>query len=132
MNAVATPVNRVQERAPLVRLDPVMLLLIASILLLGLIMVTSASVTAAARESGDPFAYLERQLWLVGGGLALAALVFMIPISVIERCALPLLIAAGVLLLLVLIPGLGHVVKGGRRWLRLPGINFQVSEAARV
>jgi cell division protein FtsW len=120
------------ERAPLLRLDPVLLLLVASILLLGLVMVTSASVTAAARESGDPFAYLERQLVLVGAGLALAALVFLIPISVIERCALPLLIAAGVLLVLVLVPGLGHVVKGGRRWLRLPGINFQVSEAARV
>jgi cell division protein FtsW len=132
MNAVATPVTRQPERAPLVRLDPVLLLLVASILLLGLVMVTSASVTAAARESGDPFAYLERQLVLVGGGLALAALVFVIPIAVVERCALPLLIAAGVLLLLVLVPGLGHVVKGGRRWLRLPGINFQVSEAARV
>ena len=132
MNAVVTPMPRNIERAPLVRLDPVLLLLVAAILLLGLIMVTSASVTAAARESGDPFAYLERQLILVGGGLALAALVFVIPISVIERCALPLLIAAGVLLVLVLVPGLGHVVKGGRRWLRLPGINFQVSEAARV
>ena len=132
MNAVATPMTRNIERAPLVRLDPVLLLLVASILLLGLIMVTSASVTAAAQESGDPFAYLERQLVLVGGGLALAALVFVIPISVVERCALPLLIAAGVLLVLVLVPGLGHVVKGGRRWLRLPGINFQVSEAARV
>ncbi len=109
-----------------------LLLLVASILLLGLVMVTSASVTAAARESGDPFAYLERQLVLVAAGLALAALVFVIPIAVIERCALPLLIAAGVLLVLVLVPGLGHVVKGGRRWLRLPGINFQVSEAARV
>ncbi len=132
MNAVAAPMTRNIERAPLVRLDAVLLLLVASILLLGLIMVTSASVTAAARESGDPFAYLERQLVLVGGGLALAALVFVIPISVVERCALPLLVAAGVLLLLVLVPGLGHVVKGGRRWLRLPGINFQVSEAARV
>jgi cell division protein FtsW len=132
MNAVAAPATRSIERAPLVRLDPVLLLLVASILLLGLVMVTSASVTAAARESGDPFAYLERQLVLVAGGLALAALVFVIPISVVERCALPLLIAAGVLLLLVLVPGLGHVVKGGRRWLRLPGINFQVSEAARV
>jgi cell division protein FtsW len=129
---MATPMARNIERAPLVRLDPVLLLLVGSILLLGLVMVTSASVTAAARESGDPFAYLERQLVLVGGGLALAALVFVIPISVIERCALPLLIAAGVLLVLVLVPGLGHVVKGGRRWLRLPGINFQVSEAARV
>ena len=120
------------ERAPLLRLDAVMLLLIAAILLLGLVMVTSASVTAAARESGDPFAYLERQLVLVALGLALAAVVFAIPIAVIEKLALPLVIAGGVLLLLVLIPGLGHVVKGGRRWLRLPGINFQVSELARV
>ena len=109
-----------------------MLLLVAAIVLLGLVMVTSASISAAARESGDPFAYLERQLLLVAAGVALAALIFAIPIALVERFALPLLIVAGVLLLLVLVPGLGHVVKGGRRWLRLPGINFQVSEAARV
>ena len=132
MNAIATAVNRPQERHRLLRLDVPMLLLVAAILLLGLVMVTSASITAAARESGDPLAYLERQLLLVAAGLALAALIFAIPIALIERCALPLLIVAGVLLLLVLVPGLGHVVKGGRRWLRLPGINFQVSEAARV
>ena len=132
MNAIATAVNRPQERHRLLRLDVPMLLLVAAIVLLGLVMVTSASITAAARESGDPLAYLERQLLLVAAGLALAALIFAIPIALIERCALPLLIVAGVLLLLVLIPGLGHVVKGGRRWLRLPGINFQVSEAARV
>ena len=119
-------------RMPLLRVDPLMLLLIASILLLGLVMVTSASVTTAARESGDPFAYLERQLLVVAAGLTLAAVVFMIPISVIERCAPALLLAAALLLLLVLVPGLGHVVKGGRRWLRLPGFNFQVSEVARV
>ena len=128
----AAGVNRPGARAPLLRLDPVMLLLVASILLLGLLMVTSASVTVAARESGDPFAYLERQLVLVAVGAALAAIVFAIPIAVIERIALPLLIIAGVLLLLVLIPGLGHVVKGGRRWLRIGPVNFQVSEAARV
>jgi cell division protein FtsW len=137
MNSLAAAASRVgehrpAERAPLLRLDPLLLLLVAAIVLLGLVMVTSASVTAAAQESGDPFAYLERQLLLVLAGLVLAALVFLIPIPVIERCALPLLIAAGVLLVLVLVPGLGHVVKGGRRWLRLPGINFQVSEAARV
>ena len=36
------------------------------------------------------------------------------------------------MLLLVLVPGFGHVVNGSRRWLRFAGINFQVSEAARV
>src|SRR5258705_668981 len=132
MNALAAAVNRPQERHRLLRLDVPMLLLVAAILLLGLVMVTSASITAAARESGDPLAYLERQLLLVAAGLALAALILAIPIALIEPWALPVLIVAGALLLLVLIPGLGHVVKGGRRWLRLPGINFQVSEAARV
>ena len=132
MSAPAAVMKGPGGRAPLLRLDPVMLLLLAAILLLGLIMVTSASVTAAARESGDPFAYFERQLLIVSAGLVLAALVFMIPIAAVERCAPALLVIAGLLLLLVLVPGLGHVVKGGRRWLRLPGINFQVSEAARV
>ena len=116
----------------LLRLDPIMLLLVSAILLLGLVMVTSASITVAARESGDAFVYLERQLVLLGAGLALAALVFTIPISLIERLALPLLIAAALMLVLVLIPGLGVWVNGSRRWLRLPGFNFQVSEAARV
>ena len=132
MNEAATPMSRSAERGPLLRLDPLILLLAASILLLGLVMVTSASVSTAAHESGDPFAYLERQLVIVGSGLALAGVVFLIPIAAIERIAPALLMAAGVLLVLVLIPGLGHVVNGGRRWLRFPGINFQVSEAARV
>ena len=32
----------------------------------------------------------------------------------------------------MLIPGLGHMVNGSRRWMRLLGFNFQVSELARV
>jgi len=33
---------------------------------------------------------------------------------------------------MVLVPGLGHVVNGSRRWIRFAGFNFQASEAARV
>jgi cell division protein FtsW len=36
------------------------------------------------------------------------------------------------MLLAVLVPGLGEVVNGGRRWLRFAGVTFQVSELARV
>ena len=45
---------------------------------------------------------------------------------------MPLLITGVALLLIVLVPGLGHSVNGSRRWLRLAGANFQVSELARV
>jgi cell division protein FtsW len=58
--------------------------------------------------------------------------VFAIRTELIERAAVPLLALAFVLLVVVLIPGLGHAVNGSRRWLRFAGINFQVSELARV
>jgi len=131
MSAV-TPVSAHAVRTAGPQLDRVMLILIGVIVLLGLVMVTSASITMAARDSGDPFAYLERQLVLVLAGLCLAALTFAVPIARLEKLALPLLLLAGALLLAVLIPGLGHVVNGSRRWLRIAGFNFQVSEAARV
>jgi cell division protein FtsW len=112
-------------------LDIPMIALALSIVLLGLVMVTSASITIAGRD-GDPFAFLERQLLLVLVGGALAAFTFTIPSQRLEQLAMPLLLLAVALLLVVLLPGLGHVVNGSRRWLRLAGVNFQVSEAARV
>jgi cell division protein FtsW len=115
-----------------VHLDPVTLALALGIVLLGLVMVTSASVSIAGQESGQPFYYLERQLLLTLIGAACAALVFSIPTEMLERASLPLLALAIALLMIVLVPGLGHSVNGSRRWLRLGGANFQVSELARV
>ena len=54
------------------------------------------------------------------------------PTELLEKASLPLLAIAIALLLVVLVPGLGHSVNGSRRWLRLGGANFQVSELARV
>jgi cell division protein FtsW len=112
-------------------LDPVVVGLCAALLLLGLVMVTSASVTLAARD-GDPFYYLERQLLFAAVGVGCAAVALRIPTALWQRLGLVLLGVAFVLLLLVLIPGIGHQVNGSRRWLRLAGLNFQASEAARV
>jgi cell division protein FtsW len=113
-------------------IDAVTVALVAAIVLLGLIMVTSASISIATREGGDPFAFLERQLMLCLVGFVLAAMVFCVRTEFLERMAWPLLIAAVVLLFLVLIPGLGHTVNGSRRWIRVLGFNFQASELARV
>lgn len=106
--------------------------IVLAILLFGLVMVTSASISIATKESGNAFAYLERQLLLTIIGTIAAALVFCIPTRVLERISTPLLIVAIAMLVMVLIPGLGHSVKGSRRWLQLAGMNFQVSELVRV
>ena len=115
-----------------VHLDPVTIALALGIVLLGLVMVTSASMSIAGQESGQPFFYLERQLLLTLIGAGCAALVFCVPTEALERASLPLLAIAIGLLMVVLVPGLGHSVNGSRRWLRLAGANFQVSELARV
>jgi cell division protein FtsW len=113
-------------------IDKIALALILAIVLLGLVMVTSASISIASKESGDAFAYLERQLVLCLTGFVLATLVFCIRTEYLEKMAWPLLIGALALLFFVLIPGLGHSVNGSRRWIRLLGFNFQASELARV
>ena len=88
-----------------VHLDSVTIALALGIVLLGLVMVTSASVSIAGQESGQPFYYLERQLLLTLIGAGCAALVFSVPTEMLERASLPLLALAIVLLLIVLVPG---------------------------
>jgi cell division protein FtsW len=113
-------------------LDPVLIGIMLSILLLGLVMVTSASISIASHDGADPFSYVKQQGTLALGGLFLAAILCAMPTEVLQKLATPLLAIACVLLLLVLVPGIGHEVNGSRRWLRLAGFNLQVSEVARV
>lgn len=112
--------------------DGTLLFIVAALLSLGLVMMTSASVSIADKQAHEPLYYLERQLIGVGLGLAGALFAMAIPTSVWERLALPLLAFAVALLVLVLIPGLGYEVNGSRRWLRFGALNFQPSELARV
>jgi len=114
------------------KLDPLLIGIVLSILLFGLVMVTSASISIASHGGGDPFSYLRSQLILALGGALLAALLCAVPTSLLQNFATPLLGLAAVLLVAVLIPGIGHEVNGSRRWVRLAGFNLQASEVARI
>lgn len=132
MNAAALAFARSHGRPRRFAFDVVLLMTVAGILLLGLVMMTSASVTIADRQVHEPLYFLMRQLTGVGFGVAAAAVAMMIPTSLWEKLAMPLLLVAFVFLLAVLIPGIGHEVNGSRRWLRAGVMNFQASELARV
>ena len=123
--------NRARERTPFAW-DYVTLGLCAALLLIGLIMVTSASMSIADRELGNPFFFLERQLIFGLMGVGFAWMITRVPTETWDRYSLALLLFGLALLFIVLIPGIGAVVNGARRWLRVGPINFQVSELARV
>ena len=105
---------------------------VAALLLVGLVMVASASIGVSERELGQPFYYFQRQLLFVGLGSLAALIAMTIPTAVWEKYSMALLALAFVLLAVVLVPGIGHEVNGSRRWLRLGFMNFQASELARV
>ncbi|MFM8517986.1 MAG: putative lipid II flippase FtsW [Nevskiaceae bacterium] len=120
------------NRSSPIHIDFVTVMLVFAIVLLGLVMVASASISMATKEGGDAFGYLLRQFTLVIAGTVFAALMFMVRTEWLEKMALPMLAVAVVALALVLIPGIGHSVNGARRWIRLAGISIQVSEVTRV
>jgi cell division protein FtsW len=122
---------RARERMPFAW-DLVTLELTAALLLIGIVMVTSASMSIAAKDFTDPFYFLERQFIFAIAGLMLAWAMTRFPTELWHKYSLVLLVAALLLLVLVLIPGLGARVNGARRWLRIGVLNFQVSELAKV
>ncbi|MDE2052779.1 MAG: FtsW/RodA/SpoVE family cell cycle protein, partial [Gammaproteobacteria bacterium] len=128
----AAPGQTARGRAAAVNIDSVTLALALALLLFGLVMVTSASISIAAQDTGNPFYFLERQLLTALAGVIAGILVFCFRMELWERLALVLFAVAIAMLLAVLVPGLGEVVNGGRRWLHLAGFSFQVSELARV
>ena len=105
----------------------------ALLLTIGLLMVTSASIALADREHGNAFYFLERQLIAAAMGLAFAWGMVKIPTRLWQMLGSWLAGVALALLVIVLIPGLGHTANGSTRWLSVAGVNVvQVSEPARL
>jgi cell division protein FtsW len=132
MNTAALAFARSSARPRQFAFDSILLLTVGALLLLGLVMMTSASISIADRQVQEPLHFFERQMVGVALGLFAAAVALAIPTIVWERLSLPLLLLAFLMLLIVLIPGIGHEVNGSRRWLRAGFLNFQASELARV
>lgn len=98
------------------------------ILLFGLVVVATASVTIADRNFADPLYYFWRQTTSAVIGIALAIICLKLPMRFWQNMSLPLLIIGIVLLILVLIPGIGVEVNGSRRWIQISGFSLQASE----
>lgn len=103
------------------------------LLALGLVMVFSASSFTSRSVYGDPYTIFIRQIVWVLIGLAIAFLATRSKIRTIRRLALPLLVAAVVLLVMTYVPGLGVEVNGTRAWLEVsPELRIQPSELAKL
>lgn len=113
---------------PSLGFDHYFLIAVLAIVALGLLMVASASMAISERHFGAPFHFFIRQLLFVVLGLGLGAGLLRVPLSFWEEKGMTFLILGFIALVLVLIPGIGHVVNGSRRWIGFGLLNLQVSE----
>lgn len=111
--------------------DRILILGCLSLLALGLIMMTSASIVVSDKQYHQPFYFLFKQLIFLSMGTFLGGLVLQLEISFWRKNGGYLLIFVMLLLALVLIPGIGHRVNGSARWLGIGPLGFQISELAK-
>ena len=113
--------------------DVGLLMTVLAITIFGLIMVGSASSVLAEQVSDDPFYFLKHQL-TYGATVGLGAFVlgFFVPYRKWRALALPALLAALVLLVLVFIPGLQVSSGGASRWIGIGPVTIQPSEIAKL
>lgn len=101
---------------------------IASILSIGLLMMTSASIVVSDKMYHQPFYFLFKQLILLTVGTFIGIAILKIEIANWEKLGGYLLVTVMLMLALVLVPGIGHNVNGSSRWLGFGPVGFQVSE----
>jgi cell division protein FtsW len=110
--------------------------LLASLLCLiciGLVMVYSASIADAYEYYGSPYYVVEREaVWVAIGIVAMIAAI-RIPYRRWRSIALPFFGVSFALLVLVLVPGLGHASHGASRWFTFgAGVEIQPSEMIKL
>ena len=104
--------------------EPILVVVFFSLLLIGYVMVGSASM----HKSADAFNYIKKQSVNIFIGLSVAYIVTKVPIKTWEKYSQVLFLFGLVLLIIVIVPGVGVKVNGSTRWLSLGGFRFQVSE----
>lgn len=98
---------------------------------MGLFFVYESSSVLSLDLFNDSFHFLKLQtIWITAGLLAMAFFSFF-DYKKLYYLAFPAFLATGVLLILVLIPGIGTEVNGARSWIDLGFFNLQPTEIAK-
>ncbi len=106
-----------KTKIPRFHYDQPLIIIVFCLLSLGLIMVGSASMVISDKQYGFAFYYLIRQSLFAFIGCFGAWLATRVPLRMWEKYSRYLILFSILLLVIVLIPGIGRVVNGSRRWI---------------
>lgn len=125
----------VASASPRVRwlpLSEALLVTVLGLIVFGLTMVYSSSAVFAANRYHDDTFFLAHQVMYAAAGVSLMFAVREMPLHVLRKHLRWILLVGLVALVLVLIPGIGRVVGGARRWISLGVFAVQPAEFAKI
>lgn len=120
----------ISQSAPTVLYDRQIVWLSFGLMVIGLIMVFSASTSVSMRMEDQPFYFVIRQGAYLVAAVISAAIVMQIPLSRWQQFSIPMLFISLGLLVTVLI--VGRSVNGAVRWLPLGIITLQPAEVMKL
>jgi cell division protein FtsW (lipid II flippase) len=120
----------VRWRAP--HADPVILPAVFALNGIGLAMIYRIDLALAARGKPDGFADKQLAWTAISIGLAIALLIFLRDHRTLRRYTYTAMVASLVLLVMPLLPVLGHTINGARIWVRIGPVGMQPAELAKI
>ncbi|MFW5995702.1 MAG: stage V sporulation protein E [Halanaerobiaceae bacterium] len=112
--------------------DYLIIFSVVTLLMIGLVMILSASSVRSSNLYGDSYYLFKRQLIFTIIGIIFMFIFMNIDYHRYIRYSRIILLVALILLILVLIPGVGKSAGGSRRWLSLGLVRLQPSEVAKL
>ena len=113
-------------------LDSLFLACVTSLIIIGLVMVTSSTVDYAATKFSNPLFFFRKQMLFIILGLFVLYVVTHIKIKFYYDYGQYFLLLSLLLSLTVHIPGVGVTINGATRWINLGFFTLQVSEVSRL
>lgn len=113
-------------------IDPWLFWSVVILLLFGVVMVLSSSMTTGLYAYGDVFYFSRKHLQGVILGIGVGTITTFFPLSRLQRWSKFLLFLVLLLLVMVFVPGIGRQGVGVCRWISLGVFNFQPSELAKL
>jgi rod shape determining protein RodA len=116
------------RRAP--RLDWLLILAVVGLLVIGTLLVWSATVNRETLTGGDPTAFLKKQLVNIAVGVVLGVMITATDHRWVRILAPLVYVVSVVGLVLVLV--MGTTINGSRSWLMVAGMSIQPAEFAKL
>lgn len=114
------------------KIDKYLFIAVIFISIFGLIMIYSSSFVWAEYKYNDPYKFVKMQTIFFIFGILLMTILSKIDYHIYYKYANIILLICGILLILVLIPGIGTIRNGSRSWFGIGSLGIQPSEFAKI